>query len=356
MCISELYAFLSIAINGRKDENLVFNEENWNKLFSLATRHGVKGLLWQAGEIQLKSGLLDLPKSSVLKSFGQVQYVERETTRLYAISAEYAKGIMPRKCIVLKGIDYANFWPNPRHREFGDLDYYSGEDFELSNAAAQKIGGQISEAGYKHSHIYFKRLTIENHRFFSDFNDSKNGIKVERMLQQLLEKDGCRLMEGTENLYSPNSTFTALFLLVHAQNHFTEEGIHLKHVLDWFFFVRKYHACIDWSYMDGIYKELNVMNFKDLMTAFCIEKMGLAMPIPYTSPKESLLLKFEDDIFNHKTIDRLKKRNMIDHAIALFESIRRKFVFRSVLKESFYVSCRNFVVYGFFHKKPEKEV
>ncbi len=78
--------------------------------------------------------------------------------------------------------------------------------------------------------------------------------------------------------------------MVHAQNYFTEEGIHLKHVLDWYFFVRKYHDSIDWASMDGIYKELNVIIFKDLMTAFCIEIMGLDLPVPYKSPNKSLLL------------------------------------------------------------------
>lgn len=134
-------------------KKFIFNSEKWNELFTLASKHGVKGLLWQGVEMQKKQGLLDLPMNSLLKCFGQVQYVVRETSGLFALSAEYARGIMPSKCIVLKGIDYANFWSNPWHREFGDFDYYSGVDFEISNAAAQQIGGHMSEVGYKHSHI-----------------------------------------------------------------------------------------------------------------------------------------------------------------------------------------------------------
>lgn len=67
---------------------------------------------------------------------------------------------------------FAQYYPNPLHRECGDLDCYMMGKKEVGDKITVELGGAMEEAGYKHSHLTYKGLTIENHLFFTDFNNT----------------------------------------------------------------------------------------------------------------------------------------------------------------------------------------
>jgi hypothetical protein len=70
----------------------------------------------------------------------------------------------------LKGIAVSSYYPNPLHREFGDLDCYLFEQlgskiiwnnaYEKGNIAAEIVGADVRRGLYKHSHIKFKNFEI----------------------------------------------------------------------------------------------------------------------------------------------------------------------------------------------------
>ena len=86
------------------------------------------------------------------------------------------------KCIVLKGLALASYYPDFSKREFGDLDcYLIKNENTVANEGdllAKRLGWNVEEAGYKHSHISYKELLIENHHFLTNFNQTKQGIKL----------------------------------------------------------------------------------------------------------------------------------------------------------------------------------
>jgi hypothetical protein len=99
-----------------------------------------------------------------------------------------------------------------------------------------EIGGKMKEAGYKHSHLLYRGLTIENHQFITSFDNSKLGIRTEQLLQSLI-KEGYTPI-GDTKLLNPCAEFNALFLIKHAQRHFIKEGIRIRYLLDWALFLK----------------------------------------------------------------------------------------------------------------------
>ena len=143
--------------------------------------------------------------------------------RMQMAAEEFAEEMEKREIpvVVLKGIAFAQYFPNPLFRECGDLDcYMMGK--EEGDLAAVELGGKVEEAGYKHSHLFYKGLTIENHRFFTDFDNTPTGILTEQALGELMLEEHTYL--GNSKLRCPSANFNALFLLKHAQGHFMDEA------------------------------------------------------------------------------------------------------------------------------------
>ena len=186
---------------------------------------------------------------------------------------EFAEAMEKRDIpvVVLKGLAFAMYYPNPLFRERGDLDCYLMGKKEEGDLTALALGGTMEEAGYKHSHLIFKGLTIENHRVFTDFDNTPTGIRTEQALGELMQE--AHIYIGDSKLYCPSVNFNALFLLKHAQGHFMDEGIRMRHVLDWALFLKAKQQEVDWLRILTMLETTHTAQFAGLMTAIAIRHL-----------------------------------------------------------------------------------
>ena len=139
--------------------------------------------------------------------------------------------------------------------------------------AALELGGTMEEAGYKHSHLIYNGLTIENHRFFTDFDNTPTGMLTEQVLGELIQEGQIYL--GDSKLSCPSANFNALFLLKHAQGHFIDEGIRMRHVLDWALFLREKQEEVDWSKVLPMLEVTHTAQFSGVMTAIAVRYLRI---------------------------------------------------------------------------------
>ena len=187
--------------------------------------------------------------------------VEQTMRRMQMAAEEFADAMEKREIpvVVLKGLAFAQYYPNPMgKKEEGDL-------------AAVELGGKVEEAGYKHSHLIYKGLTIENHRFFTAFDNTPTGIRTEQALSELMQE--AHIYIGGSKLYCPSVNFNALFLLKHAQGHFMDEGIRMRHVLDWALFLKAKQQEVDWLRILPMLETTHTAQFAGLMTAIAIRHL-----------------------------------------------------------------------------------
>lgn len=261
-----LFAFVKISIKGKADEKSAFDDIDWKELYETASKQGVLSTVWNGIEIQSKAGLLKLSIPDKMFWLGMVKKYEagNDTKRQQII--DFVHKIEPIRCIILKGLDYARYWPDSKQRSFGDLDIWSDGQHSEINQASLSIGGKVEgDTNSKHNEIDFGELHIENHLTFVDTTHPQ-GKRENEILRNVYRNDATPILAS--NLLSPNVNFTALFMLKHLQNHFLYEGVRMRLVMDWVYFIEKEKKKIDWDIVMPAMKELRIKNLADFLTDY----------------------------------------------------------------------------------------
>jgi hypothetical protein len=266
-----------------------------------------------------------------------------------AIAIEFAEKFAERDIhiAVLKGVAYASYFPNPYHRESGDLDCYMMGKKEEGDKIIVELGGKMEEAGYMHSHLYYKGLTIENHNLLTSADKSKISIKVENLLQGMI-KNGCTPIAQTK-LLNPCADFNAMFLIKHAQRHFIKEGICIRHLLDWVFFLKDEAANVDWQRVIPMMQECRILNFAKTLTAICIEDLGMVINVKELQGPCKISKSVLEDILGEQP--DLFKENFIQKIGRILRRFYRMWKFHSLADESYIRLLWNSLTFNSYIKR-----
>lgn len=249
-------------------------------LYSFAIAQGIVSIVWDELQRVMAEGEIllvwQLSKVQKLKWAIEAENIIKQYHRRKQLSAEFAdicarEGI---KTYGLKGWALSTYYPKPELRECGDFDCYLGADFERGNKVAIANGAKFNPHDYRHSHIYFKGLTIENHRYFLPVRGNARNKRLEQYLVEVIPYD--RRIENS-NVYYPSPQFHALFIILHMLQHFLYENITLRHMLDWTYFVNAEKENIDWREFNIKCEEAGATRFVEALNHICMQHMGLEL-------------------------------------------------------------------------------
>lgn len=290
MTDNDLLLLLLVRAGIRKDadgEKLRFIDcealrAEWATVYGEASSQGVLAVAWDGLQRLVADGAVPaefMPSRTMKMQWAyNVEQIERRYRRQHEIAVELAE--IYRKAdihtIVLKGLAVSGYYPVPEHRPCGDLDCFLGNGYEKGNIVAEQAGAVVERDYYKHSHIRYKGLMIENHRFCTAIRGSRRAKEFERRLQEVLETG--RRYIGDSALESPSPLFNALFLAVHAWGHFLTEGISLRHLCDWAMLLKAEGADIDWPKFRAIVeaRDKGLYAFAESMTRLSGHYLGVA--------------------------------------------------------------------------------
>lgn len=141
--------------------------------------------------------------------------------------------------IVLKGSCAAVYYPEPLRRTLGDIDVLvSPTHFDSAYKALKEAGYATNDLlNGKERHVHFKHGTtiVELHRRYAVLQDKIQ----EKMLDDWLFHT--KPVTGTISKYTfpmPNNELNGLVLLAHINQHL-EQGLGLRHLLDWVMYVKE---------------------------------------------------------------------------------------------------------------------
>lgn len=253
---------------------------DWSYIIPLVTGQGISALVWDniqqaITDCQIPTGQQQ-SKAEKIKRVLTVENIIKQYRQRKALSIEIAdiwaqEGV---KTYCLKGWALSTYYPKPELREFGDFDCYLGADFERGNKVAIANGAKFNPHDYRHSHIYYKGLTIENHRYFLPVRGNARNKRLEQYLVEVIPYD--RRIENS-NVYYPSPQFHALFIILHMLQHFLYENITLRHMLDWAYFVNAEKANIDWREFNAKCEEAGATRFVEALNHICTQHMGLEL-------------------------------------------------------------------------------
>ena len=132
---------------------------------------------------------------------------------------------------LIKGFSLSVLYPRPELREFGDIDIFSGKDYDAVNACFAKHGVNVSGVDGHHAYLKVDGISVEHHFAFHN-TKVKDGLDgQDEALQKLVVTNP--QPTSIPGINFPTPTFTALFVGWHAYEHFLQEKIQLRHVIDW---------------------------------------------------------------------------------------------------------------------------
>lgn len=143
--------------------------------------------------------------------------------------------------VVLKGLAAAIYYPEPLRRTLGDIDIIvRPEDFsrtyhQLVNAGYKT--DELPDGDARHVHFTINGVVIELHRRYAVLNDPKH----EELLDSWIFESINHAVEGTiEDQMFPMlpSHLNGFVLLAHINQHL-EDGLGIRHILDWVMYVQK---------------------------------------------------------------------------------------------------------------------
>lgn len=284
-----LFASLRSALFGARvdvEAYAALSTEEWQRLFRMSAKQGVLAIVYDVVSQLPKEcqppRQINLQWALSVEAIENRHIMQRKTSALLAnLWAE--QGI---QTIVMKGLAIGTYFPQPAHRECGDLDCFLVKDgsttsdgYEVANQICEQIGAKVSRDYYKDASIRYRGLLVENHRFFLPIRGSRKMKALERHLETIAIGEGVRYVPDTK-LIVPTPDFNALFLTMHGLNHFLSEGVKLRHILDWALLLKAEQNNINWHEFYEWSDKLHMTRFADALTAISVEYLGLEISNP----------------------------------------------------------------------------
>lgn len=311
----ELFALLRLGLGNSTSEKenlsnfILMSAEQWAQLGENALEQGVLGIMLDGVELLEATPYgptRDLSKQEKLEWIGQVMQLEQENRHQMEVMNDLAKKWIEEGCkvMVMKGQANGTFYPNPEHRNPGDIDCYLFENYQLGNDIAKKVGANVDERWYKHSQITYKGEMFENHLFFVHTREGKRSKRLQEELVQALQVKEWSTIPGSSVLLPPVQ-WNAMFLTYHACGHFLSEGLRLKQILDWAMSLKVNQNDVDWKAFYDYCDRYHFRRFVDAMTAISVKYLGIAIEnpnitteSPYTEKIVKSTLYDDDYIYN----------------------------------------------------------
>lgn len=315
LIIDLLFPSLRVALFGESVDSKSFaalSEREWKELYCISVQQGLLAIVYDA--VKQLPAECQPPRGIKLQWALGVEAIENRFTMQYKAAALLADLWAENeiKTIVMKGLAIGTYFPIPAHRECGDLDCFlttgaipiSSDGYERANQLCEEIGAKVNRDYYKDATIKYRGLMVENHCFFLPIRGSRTMKMLERHLREIALRGKTDVVPGTK-LIVPSANFNALFLAMHALNHFLTEGIKLRHILDWALLLKAEQNNINWEKFYQWADKMHLTRFADAMTAISVEHLGLQITNPAihtTSPYAERILRDtienSDGLFN----------------------------------------------------------
>ena len=273
------------------------SDKEWLELFRIAAQQGVLAIVYD--EVARSPKEQQPPRNINLQWALSVEAIENRYEMQRKTSAILANLFAEQniQTVVMKGLAIGTYYPNPAHRECGDLDCWLGDGYELGNQLCEQIGAKVCRDFYKDATIRYRGLLVENHLFFLPIRGSRKMKALERHLRKVALRGKTSFVPETK-LIIPSADFNALFLTMHGLNHFLSEGIKLRHILDWALLLKAEQNNINWTEFYEWADRMHMTRFANALTAISVQHFGLEITNPQIiteSPYADLIL--EDTLF-----------------------------------------------------------
>ena len=229
---------IQIALGIRSSISSVPLEEDWQKVYQLAERQALMGLLFSAIEKLNEKDKTAMPPMSLFYQWtGLVLNTETQNKRLNE-AAEHLTRIFKNgglRCCVLKGQGIARLYSQPLRRQPGDIDLWveGGREkvLQFLKSSCLKTGTVVIH------HVdtsIIDGVETEVHFLPSYSYNYLRYVKYKKYFKEEAKLQFDHFDEQVGFAY-PTNRFNAVYLMMHIFRHVFHEGIGLRQLMDYYF-------------------------------------------------------------------------------------------------------------------------
>ena len=290
----------------------------WQWAFSVLSMHGLAAFAY--GAVEKLPQDVRPSKDVLLKFIASDMASQKEYARLTAL-VEKMEGAISQadiKCLLLKGLSLAEYYPKPHTRKFVDVDLYAPGAEESVDEVFRSRGVAVDNGFYRHSHFKLGGVLVENHKCLLDIRGRDALLELDADLKSMAQ---AHLADGKQaGLHYPDARFSAIFNLHHAMSHFIYEGISFKFLVDWILVLRNEKELLTTDQMASSLKKHNLTKFAAMMSLFSVHNLGLGMnEVPeYLQAEMSAIAsrveeRFADDLF--RSYEKVHQKSLVAERI-----------------------------------------
>ena len=226
---------LSIGASSRLPE---IEPQEWGEIYGIAKKQSLLGNVFDG--IEKMGNDVRMDSDLLMTWVGKSKLIERRNSQLNEAVvkvSEYFKKKGFETCI-LKGQGNALMYPNPQHRNPGDIDIWvSGKDSDVIRFVHSIAPNE--KASYHHIDFpAYKGISVEVHYRPCYLQNFVHNARLQRFFRERAEEQFSHLIDGGCGAFAVlTSDFNVVYQLVHVFGHLFQEGIGLRQIVDYYFVV-----------------------------------------------------------------------------------------------------------------------
>lgn len=306
-------------LNGRLPtlDQPTISPREWETILRIARQQAVTALVWDG--IQLLPDELKPPVDIGRQFFMDTLRTEQTARRLNALLATLLADIETTGIAValLKGQGYAALYPNPLHRQPGDIDIYSGPECARLQRALPPAYERDNGPAYFHDKLHRDGILIENHRLVAELAWGPHKRALERMVNEWFPANISQRTSLGLSLPVPPPWFELVHAVIHFAQHLTGGGVGLRQLCDWIVLIRTHLEHVDRNVLAQHLQQLELRRIAGAMTRLCVDWLGLEAGHTFV---QALLV---GDAYEKRTARRIFQDVMLVGNFGQEERIRR---------------------------------
>lgn len=240
----QLLALLRSALFGEPADAELFTNCRWEEVSRLAGEQTVGALLLDGIEFLPKA--VRPPSQLVWRQIAVTIRAENENRSQNAqvseiISFLHKEGFSP---ILFKGQAVAAEYPNPLHRQCGDIDIWFADTSEAERAfrwARQRFECRWMP-GEKETSFVWEGATVEFHRRLADMGYKPFQRELQRIIRTEMSRGETMTTVSSVSVMTLPPRLAALHMVVHIAYHLLNEGCGLRQFCDLALFLRNHRV------------------------------------------------------------------------------------------------------------------
>lgn len=301
---SAIFLFLRYCLEDKVDLSMVVSNMDWRQLYSFATKQTIIGICFDGIKRLSEEYPEELKKNPIERDLlmtwmGVSQQIRRQNMKVNGVASKLYSMLREDglRCCILKGQGNALMYPNAYSRNPGDIDVWVNASRGQITEYAKKHFELGDDIRYQHIETSVDGVPVELHFFPCTMNNPIYNARLQKWFKRNVDlqcSNVVSLPDGIGEIAIPTTAFNVVYQLTHLYNHFFDEGIGMRQIIDYYYVVSMLNVnCEMLTWLPKELKYLGLWKFAGAVMYVLHEALGLSgekMIAPMDEKRGKLLL------------------------------------------------------------------